>query len=393
MNAIILASGPGTRMLPWTATKNKVMFKVDGKPLLQYHIENLRRIGVKRIFITMHWKSPEMENQIISDILPNISYTKTKEIIAYGEKKLNGSGTAVTEIMVNYKLDRTIVIYGDTWFEPDYYDFIEFVYNRDLCKYIFVDSNQESANIAYNKYTKQVMKISESGKIEIDSETQSKGKNVGILILKSDIIGTGDLMKDVLPKYNSIYAICNILKWCDIGEIERYIILILSRYNNKAVNQLIENDTTTFVEFTKKILLANRIFIAGNGGSLSTAQHLALDWSKVGNKNAIALGEASVISAYGNDEGYENIFVQQLKCFNIAKNDVIVLLSGSGNSKNICKVMEAYPNNVIGMSGQTGQLLCECKLTLTVQSDNIRVIEDSHLAYGHSITEIMEGLA
>lgn len=393
MNAIILASGPGSRMQPWTNTKNKCMFKVDGKPLLIYHIENLINVGVKEIIITIHWQAEELITAISKwmEFLPNTGYT----IKYFIEKKLCGSATAVSEIMKKYNLDRTIVIYGDTWFDSVFYNYFYSAYNAYTTNQIFVKPVDEFTNglVYYDPVTNKVISIIEkynSSEIVYLPGTV-KGINTGALILNK-LDGNGDLMNDVLPKIK-LYVWEHSCKWVDIGQIDRYIRLILEQYDSIAVQSLIKNLPERFIEFAKKILLAERIFIAGNGGSLSTAQHLALDWSKVGGKNAIALGEASLLSAYANDEGYENVFIKQLKCFNITEQDVIVLISGSGNSKNIVKVLETYPNNTIGMSGQRGYLIANCKLTLLVQSLNIRVIEDIHLAYGHAITEIMEGLA
>lgn len=384
MNAIILASGKGTRMLPWTNNKNKCMFKVNGKPLLQYHIEQLRRIGVENIIVTVHHKQ--------ETIIPFIN--DNNDIGFHIEKELKGSGTAISEIMEQYEFDQTIVIYGDTWFQPIFYDMIEVAYQKNE-NLIFLDTRQNYSNglVVFDQFKNQINKICENGKIPNLTKYESIGKNLGILIFNRFIKEKGDLMKDVLPHFSDLFCYrSSNFDWCDIGEIERYIRLILEQYDSIAVQSLIKNLPTCFIEFAKKILLGERIFIAGNGGSLSTAQHLALDWSKIGGKNAIALGEASMLTAYSNDDGYENVFINQLKCFNITEKDVIVLISGSGNSKNIVKVLEAYPNNTICMSGPKGYLIANCKLTLPVQSLNIRVIEDIHLAYGHAITEIMEGL-
>ncbi|MDD5358538.1 MAG: sugar phosphate nucleotidyltransferase [Candidatus Nanoarchaeia archaeon] len=401
MNAIILASGKGTRMQPWTNNKNKVMFKVDGKPLLQHHIENLLRIGVKQIFITTWWKSEEIEFQ----------FKHFQEVIFFKEGSLNGSGTAVNQIMLLYSLKKTIIIYGDTYYDTYYYQLIKLLYKKKK-NFIIVDNwncNDKNGLIKYTSDDFKILEIKENGFSDQILPEISIGKNIGLLIINLSLLyvsklSTGDLMNSVLKTYLNSEGIKNLYVfpifstkknvWCDIGQINIFIQFILDRYDNETINSLIKypRERTTFIQFAKKILLAKRIFLAGNGGSLSTAQHLALDWSKVGGKNAIALGEASVLTAYGNDEGYDNVFLKQLKCFSIDENDVIVLISGSGNSPNICKVIQKYPDNVIGMTGQTGYLLCNCKLTLPVPSENIRVIEDAHLAYGHAITEIMDGL-
>ena len=149
------------------------------------------------------------------------------------------------------------------------------------------------------------------------------------------------------------------------------------------------------IKFTQIIVKAERIFIMGNGGSLATANHLALDWSKSSGKMVISLTGSESITANGNDNGFENIFVNQLACFGITKQDVIVLISASGNSPNIVKVLKQYPVNkfqVLGMTGNKGYLKSNTNVQLSVSSDDVQIIEDAHLCYGHVITNVLNAL-
>lgn len=392
MNAIILAAGKGERMLPWTENKNKVMFKVEGIPLLEHHINNLKRIGIKNIYIPTFWKAEEIEAK----------YANIPEVIFYRMESLErGSGGVCIDIFKKYNIDRAIIINGDTYYDEQFYDKIPYLYSLDEVNFVFVQNiskDNMSGLLTFNKGTHEISGIYEKFKIDIE-QTDLLSKNIGIMILnKIHFIKTGvskgDLMKDALPKFNDLYAYSmQSKKWCDIGNIDRYINIVLNFYKGDHIKYLLQSNRNKFIEFIKKILLADKIFIAGNGGSMSTAQHLALDWSKVGKKNAIALDSTPTITAYANDEGYENIFINQLNCFKVNESDIILLISGSGNSKNIKKVIDTYPNNIIlGMSGETGYLSDKIKLTLPVPSCNIRVIEDAHLCYGHAITEVMDGL-
>ena len=90
----------------------------------------------------------------------------------------------------------------------------------------------------------------------------------------------------------------------------------------------------------------NTIYILGNGGSASTASHFASDLLKTGileNENrfrVISLTDNTpVILAWGNDESFDNIFVQQLKNF-VKEEDVVIGISGSGNSKNVLNAID-----------------------------------------------------
>lgn len=390
--AIILASGKGERMLPFTQNRNKCMFKVFGMPLLQWHIVNLLRIGIDKIIVTCHWKSDEI-GVLVSKY--------DNRVRLYYEHKLEGSGTAVSKIMKVFKLKNTFVINGDTWYSHSVYDYYLSNINRDKSS-IFIEpltaitEKQYITGLVCFDEKFNVKAIRENGLTDKD-KPYYYGKNIGILYLKNNISGSGDLMKDVLPKnikklcVVSTHDLIDLRKddkyWCDIGELDSYIEFTQNNYYT--IKYL-----SSILDFSKKIINADRIFICGNGGSMHTAQHIALDWSKVGRKKAIALGDPGIITAYGNDESFEYIFVSQLERHCPNQNDVIVLLSGSGNSPNIKKVIDEYKDKccIVGMSGNTGYLKDNVEICLSVPSKNIRVIEDSHLAYGHAITEVFDGL-
>ena len=83
----------------------------------------------------------------------------------------------------------------------------------------------------------------------------------------------------------------------------------------------------------------SQVFIMGNGGSASTASHFACDLSKNTRKEGWPLfrvqslnDNMALFSAYANDEGYENVFVQQLASL-VQPNDIVIAISASGNSK------------------------------------------------------------
>jgi D-sedoheptulose 7-phosphate isomerase len=106
-----------------------------------------------------------------------------------------------------------------------------------------------------------------------------------------------------------------------------------------------------------------RIFVCGNGGSASTASHFVCDMVKGASFNRhqrfriMALTDSlPTITAYSNDVGYECVFVEQLKNF-AEPGDVVMAISGSGNSPNVLRAME-YANSIgcrtIALSGRDG---------------------------------------
>jgi len=139
-----------------------------------------------------------------------------------------------------------------------------------------------------------------------------------------------------------------------------------------------------------------RIFIAGNGGSAAIANHFFCDLSKGANSNwkenkeryrVISLSSnLSYISAIANDESYDEIFKQQL--INLAKpNDILILISSSGNSPNIVKAAE-YGQELgmitVGISGfQGGKLMEICQYNAHIDTDLYEIAEDIHSVFGH----------
>jgi D-sedoheptulose 7-phosphate isomerase len=141
----------------------------------------------------------------------------------------------------------------------------------------------------------------------------------------------------------------------------------------------------------------NTIFVAGNGGSSTTATTMANDigfdiLKKTGTDKAFRVLSLSdnnaVITAIANDVGYENIFINQLK-IHYRPGDCILLISASGNSPNILKAAEWVKNKggaIIGFLGFTGGKLVElCDVKIHVQSEagEYGPVEDAHLIMNH----------
>jgi D-sedoheptulose 7-phosphate isomerase len=142
-----------------------------------------------------------------------------------------------------------------------------------------------------------------------------------------------------------------------------------------------------------------QIFIMGNGGSASTASHFVCDLAKNTrhpnwhNYRVIGLTDnMALFSAYANDEGYENVFVQQLASF-IEPGDIVIGISTSGNSPNVLKAMQ-YANDAqgitIGFTGfDSGKLGKISQIHLHVPSDCIEHVEDIHLMLEHLICKAL----
>jgi D-sedoheptulose 7-phosphate isomerase len=135
------------------------------------------------------------------------------------------------------------------------------------------------------------------------------------------------------------------------------------------------------------------IFVMGNGGSGATASHWVCDMNKgcsYGREQRFRMvclnDNIPTLLAYANDVGYEDIFVEQLKNF-LEEGDVVIAISGSGNSKNVVKAIE-YANSkgaiTIGLVGYSGgKLLDLVQIPLHIQVNDMQLAEDVHMIVAH----------
>jgi len=150
---------------------------------------------------------------------------------------------------------------------------------------------------------------------------------------------------------------------------------------------------------TDALRAGRKILFAGNGGSAADAQHLAtelvvrfmIDRPAL---PAIALTtDGSMLTATGNDLGFEHIFSRQILALGQA-GDVFIAFSTSGRSPNIlaaCKAARERGVTVIGFTGAKGDAMAAlCDLTLRVPSATTWLIQQVHMAAGHTICAIAE---
>jgi D-sedoheptulose 7-phosphate isomerase len=143
----------------------------------------------------------------------------------------------------------------------------------------------------------------------------------------------------------------------------------------------------------------NKILFAGNGGSAADAQHLAgelisrFHYDRPGLPAFSLSTDTSVLTAIGNDYGYENLFARQLEAVGNA-GDVFIGISTSGRSPNIIKALQvARAKGVltVGLTGHGGgQMPALCDHCLRVPSDSTPRIQEGHIAIGHTICLLIE---
>jgi len=145
-----------------------------------------------------------------------------------------------------------------------------------------------------------------------------------------------------------------------------------------------------------------KIFLMGNGGSASTSSHFTADLLKTTiltdskRFQAFSLTDNfSVISAWGNDTHYENIFSEQLKNY-LTANDLVIAFSGSGNSPNIINAINFAKEKgalTLGFTGLTGGKLSQISdVCFQIPSSNMLTIETFHLMLCHLITSCIRNM-
>jgi D-sedoheptulose 7-phosphate isomerase len=163
---------------------------------------------------------------------------------------------------------------------------------------------------------------------------------------------------------------------------------VLGRIDTDAVDRLV-----AWIQRTRRS--GGTLYVLGNGGSASTASHLAADLAKntrrPGRPNLRALSltdNPATLTAWANDSCYEEVFSAQLEGV-VRPGDLVVAISASGNSPNVLaavRAAEAAGAVTFALTGFAGgkvsRLASDCVI---VPSDSMQVIEDAHLAIVHAV--------
>lgn len=175
----------------------------------------------------------------------------------------------------------------------------------------------------------------------------------------------------------------------------------LRGYLNRLETALARISPVLVEEFSGRLYRAyqdgKQVFVLGNGGSASTASHMAADLGKntIGANmrrfRIMSLNDnIPLLTALGNDLGYQRVFAEQLMNL-IRPGDVLVVISGSGNSPNVLRAIEYARSEcaqVVGLLGFSGGRAAElCDTAIVVDSHDYGVIEDAHLILNHILVE------
>ena len=184
----------------------------------------------------------------------------------------------------------------------------------------------------------------------------------------------------------------SLINQIEVSSNTKYSLLKIERKINKSI-----------LEIVSKLKKKGKIILCGNGGSAADAQHLAAEFlirlnPKINRQPipAITLAlDTSTITACGNDYSFDHQFARCLAALG-SKNDILIVISTSGNSKNIINALkEAKKRGIfrIGFLGNSGGKAKKlCNIDLVVDSNMTARIQETHIFLGHYIFEKVEDI-
>ena len=166
---------------------------------------------------------------------------------------------------------------------------------------------------------------------------------------------------------------------------------------NKSIFDLLDRFDTELIDKSVKLIdkcrtQGGRVYIVGNGGSSSIASHVSVDFAKVARVPSMTFNDSNLITCFANDYGYENWVKEAIKAY-CESNDMMILISSSGTSKNIvnaAKYCQINNINLITLSGFSSDnpLTKLGNINFHVNSDNYNYIEMTHHIILVSIVDI-----
>ena len=173
----------------------------------------------------------------------------------------------------------------------------------------------------------------------------------------------------------------------------------LEKYKNEVVRIINNLDNSSIISLKKKILQINKIsgkvYIFGNGGSISTANHVSVDLTKNAKINSICPSGDNMITCFSNDYGYD-LWMQKYAEYYITKKDLVLILSCSGKSKNLinlAKYCKSKNYNLFALTGfkKNNKINTIIENKIWINSKSYNIIELSHFYILISIIDLIIG--
>jgi D-sedoheptulose 7-phosphate isomerase len=174
--------------------------------------------------------------------------------------------------------------------------------------------------------------------------------------------------------------------------IEDHLTVIGSLRNQQPLLQRIAE------EMTRAILAGKKVLWCGNGGSAADSQHLAAELMGRFRRERCALPsialttDTSILTAIGNDYGYERVFQRQVEAL-CNRGDILVGISTSGSSKNVCAALRTARQIgafTVAFTGQGGEMAAIADVALSIPSKDTARIQEAHILCGHMLCDWVE---
>lgn len=177
-------------------------------------------------------------------------------------------------------------------------------------------------------------------------------------------------------------------------EINEHLDVIKSTFDSEFINSIAAQ--ADFLVHSIKV--GGTVFFMGNGGSAADSQHIAAEFVSKLKFDRMALPamaltvDTSVLTAIGNDYGFENVFSRQIDAL-VSEKDIVIGISTSGRSKNVrngfnsAKIKGAH---LIGFSGVDGMEDVELDYDFKIQSSTTARIQEAHILLGHLLCSMVE---
>ncbi|WDF54448.1 D-sedoheptulose 7-phosphate isomerase [Mucilaginibacter sp. KACC 22063] len=166
--------------------------------------------------------------------------------------------------------------------------------------------------------------------------------------------------------------------------------------NDKTIIETISNTASLIINAYKN---GKKTLLAGNGGSAADAQHISAElvarfyFDRPGLPSIALTTDTSIITAIGNDYGFERLFARQVEAQGTS-GDVFIGLSTSGNSPNILQALAMCKEKgitTIGLTGGNGGKMADlCDICIKVPSNDTPRIQEAHILIGHILCYLIE---
>ena len=403
-------------MRPWSDYRHKCLVGVDrGESLFSWHLRNVAEAMPGAVVygnVPRAWLG-EFKAEAGKLGMHGIRWVPEDEI-------LRGSGNRAMDVARRH--GTALVLYGDTWFAPTWYERMRPGYmpfhavigveglpknKSDWRGFIVLrkDRGAEVVSGVDERPTRRYRDTDAAFHMGMSVYTRRAAEVIAkdaALSARDDV----DLFSEAVPEMVRCGLDVGVLRGgaynaesADLGTPERYAAFIVGRYLREA--------PVGAADAAAVVMRAHRVAIAGNGGACCVASHAALDWCKAGRKWTVTFMEPGMLSAWSNDAKFEDAVARQVGMHEWSPDDALVLLSTSGKSPNIlaaARAAKALPGKcrprVVGVTcSEDNPLAAVSDVSVRISGPAPRntwtygPLEDAMSEWCHAVTAVLEGVA